>query len=96
MIAGSIFVFGRVGSGAGQFNKRGSIVALGEIDVPATYRYACEYRPPHVRVSLVYLARRHGMVAEPPQVAGVYRRYCGDVIAPGKGEILVWSRPRPA
>ena len=91
MIAGSIVVFGRVAPGAGHFNKRGSLIALGGIEVPASYRYACEYRPPHVRVSLLYLARRHGIAVDPRQVAGLYRRYCGDAMAPGKGEILVWS-----
>ena len=85
-----------VAAGAALFNKRGSLVALGEIDVPATYRYACEYRPPHVRVSLLYLARRHRIAVDPLQVAGLYRRYCGDATAPGKGEILVWSSSRHA
>jgi formylmethanofuran dehydrogenase subunit C len=90
MIAGSVFVFGRVGAGAAQFNKRGSLVVLGEIDVPQTYRYACEYRPPHIRVTLLYLARRYGIGVESRHVAGRYRRYCGDPVPPGKGEILVW------
>jgi formylmethanofuran dehydrogenase subunit C len=91
MIAGSVFVFGRVGPDAAQFNKRGSLVALGGIDIPQTYRYACEYRPPHIRITLLYLARRYGVAVDSRQVGGRYRRYCGDLVAPGKGEILVWS-----
>jgi formylmethanofuran dehydrogenase subunit C len=91
MIAGSLFVFGRAGAGAGQFNKRGSLVSLGGLDVLATYRYACTYRPPHVRMTLLYLARRYGLAIDAHHVGGHYRRYCGDLPAPGKGEILVWS-----
>ena len=91
MIAGSLFVFGRTAAGAGQFNKRGSLVSLGGLDVPATYRYACTYRPPHVRMTLLYLARRYGLAIDAHHVGGHYRRYCGDLPAPGKGEILVLS-----
>jgi formylmethanofuran dehydrogenase subunit C len=91
MIAGSLFVFGRTGRHPAQFNKRGSLVALGEISVPETYRYACRYRPPHVRVTLLYLARRYGLAVDARHVGGHYRRYCGDRLTPGKGEILVWS-----
>jgi formylmethanofuran dehydrogenase subunit C len=91
MIAGSLFVFGRTGAGAAQFNRRGSLVALGSIEVPQTYRYACRYRPPHVRVTLLYLARRYGVAVDPRYVGGHYVRYCGDRVGPGKGEILVWA-----
>jgi formylmethanofuran dehydrogenase subunit C len=91
MIAGSLFVFGAVAGGAGQFNKRGSLVAFGDIDIPASYRYACAYRPPHIRVTLMYLARRHSMAVDPRHVNGVFRRFCGDALPPGKGEILVWA-----
>ena len=92
MIAGSLFVFGRVGPGAAQFNKRGSLVSLGGLDdMLPTYRYACTYRPPHVRVTLLYLARRYGLAIDSRYVGGHYRRYCGDLLAPGKGEILLWS-----
>ena len=91
MIAGSLFVFGRAGAGAGLFNKRGSVVSLGGLDVPSTYRYACDYRPPHVRLTLLYLARRYGLAIDARHVGAHYRRYCGDLLAPGKGEILVWS-----
>ena len=93
MIAGSLFVFGRTGAGAAQFNKRGSLVAIGDIDIPRTYRYACRYHPPHVRVTLLHLTRRYGVAVDPRQVSGHYVRYCGDRVGPGKGEILVWVPP---
>lgn len=90
MIAGTIIVLGRVSDGAGSGNKRGSIVAVGGIAVPPTYRYACTYRPPHIRLTMTYLARRHGLNVDLRVVDGRYRRYCGDAGEPGKGEILEW------
>lgn len=90
MIAGSLIVFGRTGDHAGSGNKRGSIVSIGGISVPATYRYACVYRPPHLRLTMTYLQRRHGLQVPEAVVAGLYRRYCGDAGDPGKGEILEW------
>ena len=90
MIAGSLFVFGRVGAHPGRGSKRGTIVAAGGIDVPSTYRYACTYRPPHVRLTMTYLRRRYGLAIDERLVGGRYRRYCGDAGDPGKGEILEW------
>ncbi|HTM03386.1 MAG TPA: formylmethanofuran dehydrogenase subunit C [Vicinamibacterales bacterium] len=88
MIAGSIVVLGRCGENAGRGNKRGSIVACGGITVPATYRYATTYQPPHVRVTLTYLRRQYGLAIDQALIAASYRRYCGDAGEPGKGEIL--------
>ena len=88
MIAGSVFVFGSCGDGPGRGSKRGSIVALGTVTVPATYRYACTYRPPHVRLTLLYLARKYGLTVDAALIDSVFRRYCGDAGEPGKGEIL--------
>lgn len=91
MIAGSVVVLGHTAPGAGRFNKRGSLVAVGGVDVPATYRYACTYRPPHLRVTFRHLWQRYGLQVEPPIMDGRYRRYCGDLLDPGKGEILIWD-----
>ncbi|HEU5040525.1 MAG TPA: hypothetical protein VFT84_06880, partial [Gemmatimonadales bacterium] len=61
MIAGSLLVFGSLGPNPGLFSRRGSIVAFGPHVPPAQYRYACTYRPPHLRVTLMYLKARHGV-----------------------------------
>jgi formylmethanofuran dehydrogenase subunit C len=90
MIAGSLIVFGRIGAQPGSGNKRGSIVAAGGIVVPETYGYACTYQPPHVRLTMTYLRRRHGLAIDERLVSGLYRRFCGDAGEPGKGEILEW------
>lgn len=90
MIAGTVFVIGRVGSEAAFASKRGSLVVAGGMDVPVTYRLACEYEPPYVRLALTYLDRRYGLSLGRGLVRGRYRRYCGDASTVGKGEILQW------
>ena len=96
MIAGTLVVLGRTGEAAGRGNKRGSIIAAGGIDVPATYRYACTYQPPHLRLTMVYLRRRYGLSIDERLANGHYARYCGDAGAPGKGEILALDGARAA
>ncbi len=91
MIAGTLLALGPIGAQPGSGNKRGSIVAAGGIDVPPTYRLACTYEPPHVRLLLTSLQRRFGFPADPSLRDGAYRRYCGDAGEPGKGELLVWT-----
>lgn len=91
MLAGSVIVFGALGPDPGLFSRRGSIVALGPYVPPAPYRYACTYRPPHVRVTLTYLRARHRVPVTAGQVAGAYRRYSGDLAELGAGEILAWT-----
>jgi formylmethanofuran dehydrogenase subunit C len=90
MIAGSLIVLDTVGSDPGILNKRGSIVGVGGVSVPETYRYACTYRPPHLRLTMTYLRRRYDLKIEDRVAGGQYRRYCGDAGDPGKGEILQW------
>jgi formylmethanofuran dehydrogenase subunit C len=89
MIAGTVVVLGRTGDAPGRGNKRGSIIAAGGIEVPATYRYACTYQPPHLPLTMIYLRRRYGLSIDDRLANGRYARYCGDAGDPGKGEILV-------
>jgi formylmethanofuran dehydrogenase subunit C len=91
MIAGTLVALGPIGEQPGLGSKRGSIIGMGEVEVPPTYRYACTFEPPHLRVLLTSLQRRFGFPVEARLRDGRYRRYCGDACAPGKGEILVWS-----
>lgn len=88
IIAGTVVVFGRTGPEPGRRSKRGSIVATGGIDVPSTYRYACTYEPPYVRLLMTYLRRTYGFPVGDDVMGGSYRRHCGDAGEPGKGEIL--------
>jgi formylmethanofuran dehydrogenase subunit C len=92
MIAGTILAVGNVGANPGRLNRRGSIVAVGAIEVPVTYRYACTFQPPHLRLLVTYLQRRYGFRFDDAALPGRYRRYCGDAGGPGKGEILALVR----
>ena len=96
MIAGTLVVLGRAGDSPGRGNKRGSIIAAGVTEIPATYRYACTYLPPHVRLTMIYLRRRYGLGIDDRFLLGRYQRYCGDAGDPGKGEILVLDGAGPA
>src|SRR2546427_12750772 len=85
MIAGTAVVFGETGSDAGRWTKRGSIVACGPVARPATFRYACTYRPPHVRLLLLYLRERRGVGVARRWVTGGDEPHCGGPAELGKG-----------
>ncbi len=91
MIAGTVIVFGNTGAAPGRWSKRGSIVALGTVPIPPTYRYACTYRPDHLRLTLLRLRRRYDLAVDERYVSGFFRRYSGDLAELGKGEILAWT-----
>lgn len=91
MVAGTVVVCGATDRGAGTWSKRGSVVALGTVTPPPTYRYACSYRPVHLRLTLLHLQRRRGLAVDERHISGLYRRYSGDVAELGKGEILAWA-----
>src|SRR3989454_4507084 len=61
MIAGTAGGRGQAGADAGPRTKRGSMLAGRPGARPATFRYACTYRPPHVRLLLLYLRERRGL-----------------------------------
>jgi formylmethanofuran dehydrogenase subunit C len=91
MIAGSVIILGSATGEVGIWSKRGSIVALGAVKIPITYRYACTYEPAYLRVMLRRLRTRYSLPLEERQLAGLYRRYSGDLADLGRGEILAWS-----
>jgi formylmethanofuran dehydrogenase subunit C len=91
VIAGTVVVFGSIATGTGRFLKRGSIVGLRDIGRPATFRYACTYRPPHLQVLFHYLRRRHALPVADAQITGRYHRFSGDIAELGRGEILQWA-----
>jgi formylmethanofuran dehydrogenase subunit C len=90
-IAGTVVVFGGAGVDAGQWSKRGTVVALGGVTVPATYRYACTYRPQYADLLLGHLEERHRLSAGRARHTGLFRRYSGDLAELGAGEILAWT-----
>jgi formylmethanofuran dehydrogenase subunit C len=87
MIAGTLVVLGRAGL-AGRGSRRGTVIAAGGVTVPETYRAAACCTFSFVRLVLVRLRRRYGVVVSDAAMDGLYRRHCGDAGVPGKGEIL--------
>ena len=91
LIAGSLFLFGPVGGWPGAGMKRGTIACLGPAPpLLPTFRLACVYRPVVLALYLRQL-RSWGFAVEDKHFAGDWKRYCGDRVAVGKGEILTWQ-----
>ncbi|MCA9016463.1 MAG: formylmethanofuran dehydrogenase subunit C [Planctomycetaceae bacterium] len=91
MIAGSIFSFGKIGRRLGAGMRRGTIGLFGEPHEPEllpTFRYSNVYRPTWLSFFLREL-RSTGFPVPDDCFESEYRRYCGDFLALGKGEILV-------
>jgi formylmethanofuran dehydrogenase subunit C len=91
MIAGTVIIVGAAGADSGLWSKRGSVVALGSIIPPATYVYACTYRPIHLRVILGRLRAVYGLPIRRQHITGQFSRFSGDFAELGKGEILQWT-----
>ncbi len=90
MIAGSLLLFGPCGDRPGAGMKRGTIACLG--DTPAllpTFRYACTYQPVFLAIYLRQLQAWGFGVAE-RFLRGSWRRWSGDLVVQGQGEILSW------
>jgi formylmethanofuran dehydrogenase subunit C len=89
LIAGTLFVFGQSGIRTGANMKRGTIALFGPFaPLLPTFRYDCTYRPVFMRTYLQQLARWKFAPAQ-KHLSGSYRRYSGDLVALGKGEILI-------
>jgi formylmethanofuran dehydrogenase subunit C len=90
MIAGSLLLFGEPGIRAGAGMRRGTIAFLGADSPPMlpTFRLACVFRPVFLRFLLLKL-REKGFAIADELLDASYRRYCGDFLELGKGEILV-------
>jgi formylmethanofuran dehydrogenase subunit C len=76
--------------------KRGSIVLFGspgrDPTLLPTFRYACDFSPGFLPLYLKRLGDWGFPLTLDYVREGIFRRYCGDGIALGKGEILAWRR----
>jgi formylmethanofuran dehydrogenase subunit C len=93
MIAGSIFAFGPVGRGLGSGMKRGTLALFG-VENPQEFEPSPAFEPsghfrPHVLS--IYLGKLRALGFEVPEPAfhAPIRRYNGDRIEKGRGEVLV-------
>ena len=90
MVAGSVFVFGRAGLRPGAGMKRGTLAFGG--DMPGllpSFRVDCDYRPAFLNLYLRQL-RAWSFPVPDRLFQGRWRRYSGDLIELGKGELLHW------
>jgi formylmethanofuran dehydrogenase subunit C len=91
MIAGTIFLFGPCGVRAGAGMKRGTIAFFGEPPpLLHSFHYACTYRPEFMALYLRQL-KTWGFAVEERYRGGRWRRWNGDLVSLGKGEILSWQ-----
>lgn len=89
MLAGTIFVFGRCGPRPGIGMRRGTIGLFGAAaELPLTFRRANRWEPQFMQLLLTYL-KRHGVKAAGQFLASECIAYHGDMLALGKGEILL-------
>jgi formylmethanofuran dehydrogenase subunit C len=89
LIAGTVLLFGQPGVRLGAGMKRGSVVLFGaEPALLPTFRYDCTYRPVFLELYLRQL-RAWGFGPAALFVGGLYRRFSGDLVALGKGEVLL-------
>jgi formylmethanofuran dehydrogenase subunit C len=88
MIAGTVLLFGQPGIRLGAGMKRGTVVLFGaEPALLPTFRYDCTYQPVFLELYLRQLRAWRFGPAELP-AGGLYRRFSGDLVALGKGEVL--------
>jgi len=93
MIAGTILLFGRPGIRPGPSMKRGTLVFFDGESAPEllpTFRNAGLCRPNFMRLFLLHLKER-GYPLPENVLDAQYRRYNGDFLELGKGEILIRS-----
>jgi formylmethanofuran dehydrogenase subunit C len=91
LIAGSILLFGEAGIRPGAGMKRGTIGLLGTQAPPQllpTFKFSGVLRPVFLRFYLLRL-REMGFFVPDECFHADYRRYCGDFLELGKGEILI-------
>ncbi|MBX7105440.1 MAG: hypothetical protein K1X57_15250, partial [Gemmataceae bacterium] len=87
VIAGTIVVRGTMGRYAGMAMKRGTIVALGPLpELLPTFRESCEYRPAFMAM---YGRKLESLGFRVRNWPDCYRRFCGDLVSLGQGEVLV-------
>ncbi|HTU20615.1 MAG TPA: formylmethanofuran dehydrogenase subunit C [Gemmataceae bacterium] len=91
MIAGSIFLFGPSGGRPGAGMKRGTLAFFSSSPpLLPTFRPACDYRPVFLSLYLRQL-RAWGFAVDERFQGGRWRRWTGDQVPLGKGEILLWQ-----
>jgi formylmethanofuran dehydrogenase subunit C len=92
MLAGTIIVLGAMGERNGAGMRRGSIVSMRSSRILPTFSFDCVYHPTFLRLYLHHL-RALGLPIDDAFIIGRYRRWSGDMVDLGRGEILLLDAP---
>ncbi len=88
MVAGTVLVAGKAGRRTGAEMKRGTILLTKEPELLPTFRFNCVYRPAFVNIITDWL-EKEGVRVGHLFANKRYKRYAGDAVIRGKGEILI-------
>ncbi|MEL7567084.1 MAG: formylmethanofuran dehydrogenase subunit C [Dehalobacterium sp.] len=87
MLAGTILIAGHAGMRTGANMRRGTIILLKPADLLPAFYYNCQYHP--VFWKLLYQElRQKGFILPDDHRDLLFKRFSGDAIEGGKGEIL--------
>ncbi len=97
MIAGTVLVFGECGIRVGAGMRRGTLGLFGPNPPPMlpSFRYACTYQPQVLKLILKDLHAR-GFHLDESLLSSTFDLYHGDLVAIGKGEVLLRHTPAAA
>lgn len=88
MVAGTVIVGGTTGRRTGAEMKRGTVILIQEPEMMPTFQQTCVYEPVFLNV-FVRLLRAAGINVPGLEENVTCRRYAGDQVVQGKGEILI-------
>jgi formylmethanofuran dehydrogenase subunit C len=92
MKGGTIVLLSGAEIRTGAWMKRGTIISLKPLQMMPTFAFATRYNPTFVNLYAKHL-QQFGIDLPYAAADGCYRRFCGDLSVPGKGEILLWQPP---
>lgn len=94
MLAGTILTLGELGWRAGAGLLRGTLITMQPARILPTFSFDCVYRPNYLPLYLRHV-RALGLPVQDAHLTGHYRRWSGDMVALGRGELLVLESDKP-
>ena len=91
MLAGTLIALGQFGARAGAGLLRGTLISMQPVQMLPTFVFDCVYRPNYLPLYLRHL-RELRLPIHDDFITGAYQRWSGDMVALGRGEVLVLDR----